>query len=149
DIVLPALGIIVVIPLSIYMVFGDIFGIRLPLWATLLIAAVGTPLLLVILFYQYRDWENDIYALTADQLIDSERKPFWLQEKVKIIGLGQVQNVRFERTNLLQNIFNFGTVNVQTAGQDPGLVFQDVPNPRDVEERILTALEKFKERQRD
>lgn len=147
--IVPVIGLLVLIPLSLYMVFGDFMGVRVPLALALILAAVGGPVLLVWLFYGYRDWENDIYVLTPDQLIDSERKPFWLEEKVKVLGLGQIQNVRFERSNLLQNILNFGTVVVQTAGQDTGLVFLNIPNPREVEERILEALEKYKQRQSD
>jgi membrane protein YdbS with pleckstrin-like domain len=149
DIVLPLLGLLVLLPLSVFMIFGDIFGVRMPLLLTLLLATIGTPALIVWLFYRYRDWENDIYVLTPDQLIDSERKPFWLEEKVKVVGLGQVQNVRFERSNLLQNLFNFGTVIVQTAGQDSSLVFENIPGPRAVEEEVLDALERFKEKQRE
>ena len=129
DIVVPLLGLLVLLPLVVIAIFGDFFGVRVPLLLTLLVATLGTPALIVWLFYRYRDWENDIYVLTPDQLIDSERKPFWLEEKVKVVGLGQVQNVRFERSNLLQNIFNYGKVIVQTAGQDGGLVFENIPRP--------------------
>jgi len=149
DIVVPLLGLLLLLPLVFIAIFNDFFGVRVPLLLTLLAATLGTPALIIWLFYRYRDWENDIYILTPDQLIDSERKPFRLEEKVKIVGLGQVQNVRFERSNLLQNVFNFGKVIVQTAGQDGGLVFENIPGPRAVEEEILEALERFKEKQRE
>jgi membrane protein YdbS with pleckstrin-like domain len=149
DIALPLLLLLLLLPLSVLMIFNEFFGVRVPLLLTLLLATIGTPALIIWLFYRYRDWENDIYVLTPDQLIDSERKPFWLEEKVKVVGLGQVQNVRFERTNLLNNLFNYGRVVVQTAGQDSGLVFEHIPGPRAVEEEILEALERFKERQRE
>ena len=149
DVVVPLVGLLILLPLVSIAVFGDFFGVRVPLLLTLLVATLGTPALIIWLFYRYRDWENDIYVLTPDQLIDSERKPFWLEEKVKVVGLGQVQNVRFERSNLLQNIFNYGKVIVQTAGQDSGLVFENIPGPRSVEEEILEALERFKEKQRE
>jgi len=150
DISLPLAALLLLVPLVFNAIFGDFFGVRVPLLLTLLVATVGTPALIIWLFYRYRDWENDIYVLTPDSLIDSERKPFWLEERVKVVGLGQVQNVRFERTNLLHNLFNYGKVIVQTAGQqEGGLEFVNIPRPRAVEEEILEALERFKEKQRE
>lgn len=150
DIVLPLLGLLLLVPLVFIAIFGDFFGVRVPLLLTLVVATAGTPALIIWLFYRYRDWENDLYVLTPDSLIDSERKPFWLEEKVRVVGLGQVQNVRFERSNLWHNLFNYGKVIVQTGGQqDSQLVFENIPGPRAVEEEILEALERFKERQRE
>ncbi|MBI5876240.1 MAG: cyclic nucleotide-binding domain-containing protein [Chloroflexi bacterium] len=149
DISMPILMLTVVIAFTLYMLYSDIVGIGLlSVPATLLIAVVLTPLALFWLWYEYRDWENDIYVLTPDRLIDSERQPLWLQERVRVASLGQVQNVTFKRDTFIQNMFDYGTVLIQTAGGDSGLTFDHIPNPRRAQAFISDALERFRERER-
>jgi membrane protein YdbS with pleckstrin-like domain len=144
----PILFFIIFTPLAILLVYGGLFGAStmLPLSWSLILSVLGMTLILIWFWYQYRDWENDIYVLTPDRIVDSMRKPFWLQERVRVATLAQVQNVTFERKNFIQNVFNFGTVTVQTAGTDGNLDFNYVPNPREVHARITEALARFKAR---
>ncbi len=148
DIIWPIFALIGLMIFTFYMIFGDLVGLRLPLPIALIIAVVGTLAIVFWLWYRYTDWENDIYVLTPDRLIDSERKPLWLQEKVKTASLAQVQNVNFERNTILENIFDFGTVKIDTAGEQGELTFDEVPNPREVQALISDATERFRERQR-
>jgi len=149
DIIMPVLSLTVIIAFTLYMTYSNIVGIGfLSLPATLVIAVATTPLALFWLWYEYRDWENDIYVLTPDRLIDSERKPLWLQERVRVASLGQVQNVTYKRDTFIQNLFDYGTVVIQTAGGDSGLTFDHIPNPRRAQGFISDALERFRERDR-
>lgn len=145
----PILFFIIFTPLAILLVYGGLVGVNapLPLSWSLIISVLGLTLILIWFWYQYRDWENDIYMLTPDRIVDSIRKPFWLQERVRVATLAQVQNVTFERKNIIENVFNFGTVTVQTAGADGNLIFTYVPNPREVHARITEMLAHFKARQ--
>lgn len=147
DVALPVLALIILVPFTLLMVFGDLAGFRLPLPLTLLIAVVGTLLSLIWLWYRYRDWENDIYVLTPDSLVDSNRKPLWLQERVRVAGLAQVQNVTFERKTLIENILNFGTVVIQTAGEHGNLTFEAISHPAEAQAEISDALQRFRARQ--
>ncbi len=149
DIIAPLLMLTGVIIFTFYMLYSDIVGVGLiSVPATLLVAVVLTPVVFFWLWYEYRDWENDIYVLTPDRLIDSIRKPLWLQERVRVASLGQVQNVTFKRETVVQNLFDYGSVVIQTAGEDSGLMFEHIPNPRRAQAFISDALERFRERER-
>jgi uncharacterized membrane protein YdbT with pleckstrin-like domain len=149
DIVMPLLMLTVVIVFTLFMLYSDLVGVGLiSLPATLLVAVVLTPVVFFWLWYQYRDWENDIYVLTPDRLIDSIRKPLWLQERVRVASLNQVQNVTFKRESIVQNLFNYGSVVIQTAGEDGGLTFDHIPNPGRAQAYISDALERYRQRER-
>lgn len=147
DTAIPALLLLLVVPISLYLIISDLFGVGpVPLPVALALAAIVMPICIIWLWYRYRDWENDIYVLTPERVVDSERKPFWLQERVRVASLGQVQNVRFERNTIIENILDYGTVIIQTAGQDNDLTFDEIPHPRQAQGQISDALERFKAR---
>lgn len=150
DIILPVLSLTVIIAFTLFMAYSNLAstGAYISLPGALLIAVLTTPVALFWLWYEYRDWENDIYVLTPDRLVDSERKPLWLQERVRVASLGQVQNVTYKRETFVQNLFDYGTVVIQTAGGDSGLTFDHIPNPRRAQGFISDALERFRERER-
>ena len=146
DVALPVVVFVLLLPFTLFMVFGD-FPLRLPLPLALLVGVVGAAASLVWLWYKYRDWENDLYVLMPDRLIDSNRKPFWLQERVRLAGLAQVQNVTFTRQSLIENFFDYGTVEIQTAGEHGNLTFDEIPHPAEAQAEISQAIERVKEQQ--
>ena len=150
EIITPLLFFMASLVFCLFMLYSNFTGgALLSLPVTLLLVVLLMPISGFWLWYVYRDWENDIYVLTPDRLIDSERKPLWLQERVRVASLAQVQNVTFKRENIIQNLLNFGTVLIQTAGQDSGLTFDNIPRPGQAQQQITDALERFRERERE
>ncbi len=101
------------------------------------------------LLWRYDDWRNDLYILTPDRLIDIEMKPFFLSEERREAPLNRVQSVRMDRRGLLQNIFNYGDVLIQTAAAEGDLTFEQVVNPGHVVSEINRYLEEFRRRQEE
>jgi hypothetical protein len=114
-------------------------------------------LLIVFLWwlYKYIDWANDIYQVTADQIVDIERKPFGSENK-KTAPLENILSIEYERLGALGILFNFGTVYIKVGSTtfpfhyvfDPSQVQQDIFRRKWEREAKRKKAEKEAERDR-
>lgn len=118
-----------------------IFDIKFPLTSTLFFAILALFVFLGILAYHYVDWQNDIYQLTSEMVIDSERKPFG-QEISKSAPIKNIISLEHQRKGILRLILNFGVVRVVVA--DETLTFFDVGNPALIQQDIYYRQEQLK-----
>jgi membrane protein YdbS with pleckstrin-like domain len=100
------------------------------------------------LSWRYLDWRNDLFQLTSRYILDIDRLPLGFGESRKQAELGNVQNVNATRPGLFPTIFNFGNVNIETAGASPDIVFETVSNPSRVQSDIFERREVFLGKQR-
>ncbi|MCW5874272.1 MAG: cyclic nucleotide-binding domain-containing protein [Anaerolineales bacterium] len=99
--------------------------------------------------YHYVDWQNDIYMLTPESLMDSEKKPLG-SLITKTAPLANVLSLENHRIGLLGLIFNFGIVRINVG--DSWLDFDGVHDPAQVQQDIFSRIEAFKlktQKQRD
>lgn len=143
----PLLLILVLLAGGSYLLFGgsDPTGLIAPLlprfWP------YGLLLLLVLvlwLLYQYTDWRNDIYQVTKDSIVDSEKKPLGT-EISKTAPLRNVLSLQHRRVGLLGLLLNFGNVAINVG--DISLVFVGVHDPELVQQDIYRRLERLKAEQ--
>ncbi len=59
--------------------------------------------------YNYWDWSDDIYQLTAEQILDIERKPLGAEDK-KTAPLESILSLEHTRDGIIQLLFNYGNV---------------------------------------
>jgi hypothetical protein len=95
--------------------------------------------------YQYADWSNDIYQVTADQVIDVERKPLGRENK-KTAPLDNVLDIEYERTGLIGLIMNFGTVFLNIGGTK--FQFNNVFDPSQVQQDIFRRMAERKNKKK-
>ena len=88
--------------------------------------------------YHYLDWNNDIYQLTADQIVDIERKPLGEEQK-KSAPLDSILSIEHAREGIIELIFNFGDV-VINVGQTK-FIFRGVYNPDRVHQDVADFIE--------
>jgi len=100
--------------------------------AGLLVAALGWWL------WNWSDWGNDLYILTADGVIDTERKPLGISSKKTVTTFDKVQNVSYDISNPWATLLRYGTVILQTAGAQGRLDFPYVRHPDKVPGRNLS-----------
>ncbi len=115
--------------------------------------SVGTVLLLAMLLlppgmwwlYQYADWVNDIYQVTADQIVAIHKKPLASEER-RVAPLENILGTEVDRRGLVGLILNFGDViaNVGTTQ----FIFRGVYDPGSVQHDIVGALEAYLNRKR-
>ncbi len=114
----------------------------LPLLSLLL--AVNT----LVLVYIFADWANDRFQLTKNQVIDIDRKPLGRETKRSAL-LENILSLDYKRENVLQRLFNYGTVAINVG--DIQLDFENVAKPKLVQNEIFeyynSALKRKEEEQ--
>lgn len=106
--------------------------------AGLLLFVMLGGLLLFWLWYQYEDWANDKYILSADELVDVYKKPLGQEEK-RSASLKNIQSVEYEKLGLLRLVLNYGTVFIRIG--DTLFTFDNVFNPSGVQSEITRRME--------
>lgn len=113
----------------IVLVQNEIFLTALPC-----LAGITYAILFFWLGYQYLDWNNDIYRLTPESILDIEKKPLGREQK-KTAGLDALDfRVEHTRESLLNIMLNFGTVMI-SIGQTE-FIFHGVHNPEQVHQDV-------------
>ena len=114
------LGVLTLLPEGVVYLFGII----------LILAGCGWWL------YQYSDWQNDVYIITGDQLIDVYRKPLGTEDR-RSAPVKNIQTVEFERKGLIRLMFNFGTVKIKIGNEE--LTFDNVYRPSQIQTEIYAC----------
>lgn len=107
--------------------------------AGLLAAALGWWL------WNWKDWGNDLYIVTTDGVIDTERKPLGISSKKTVTTFDKVQNVSYDISNPWATLLRYGTVILQTAGAQGRLDFPYVRHPDKVQDEIYRRLSAYRE----
>jgi CRP-like cAMP-binding protein/membrane protein YdbS with pleckstrin-like domain len=96
------------------------------------------------LWWNYADWENDIYVVTSERVIDIEKKPLFFAENKREASLAVVQNVSLSIPGPLAYLLNYGDVIIQTAAETGSFNFRFVSNPRAVQNEIFRRIEAYR-----
>ena len=96
----------------------------------LILAAVN----LAALGYVFADWANDRYQITDKYIIDLDRKPLGRETKRSAL-LENVLSLDYKRENIIQRLFDFGTVAINVG--DIQLDFEHVAHPITVQNEIF------------
>ncbi len=105
------------------------------IWLVVVIALI--PLILWWL-YEFVDWQNDIYQVTPDKILDIHRKPLGAESR-KEAPLDNVLSLKYERPGLLGILLNYGTVTAKVATED--FKFEGVYDPVSVQNDVYRRLE--------
>ncbi len=138
SLVLPALFMVA----AVYVL--RIFNRGLPSSSTgwlLVFAAIIAPI--GVMVYRYIDWQNDIYLVTPDSLLDSEKKPLGALT-TKSAPLANVLSLENHREGL-GLLFNYGVVRIKVG--DSALDFDNVHDPAQVQQDIFARMEALKYKQ--
>lgn len=101
--------------------------------------AFTAPLAFII--YRYLDWQNDVYVVTPDALIDTEKKPLG-SEVTKSAPMANVLSLENHKETLVGLLLNFGVVRIKVG--DTSLDFENVANPAQVQQDIFGRMEAMK-----
>ena len=95
------------------------------------------------IFLRWYRYQNDIWVITNQRLIDSHRRhPFDLS--LSTADLANVQDMSVQRNGILQTFLDFGTIVCQTASIDQDFMISGIPHPREVQ--ALVDRERDRER---
>ncbi len=128
------------VPWSVTTSLGD------PFLGPILVAAGWILLACLVVFwlwYQYADWDNDLYRVTTDRVVDLERSPFGFEARSVETMLERVQDISYAQHGPLQVLFNYGDVSIETAGAGR-IVFYSIQNPRAATQEVFRRREAYR-----
>jgi hypothetical protein len=88
--------------------------------------------------YKFVDWSNDIYRVTPEKIIDSERKPLGV-EVTKSAPLENIIGLDYEKLGFLGVILNFGNV-IINIGTENKFIFYGIHNPARAQRDIFNYM---------
>jgi ABC-type multidrug transport system fused ATPase/permease subunit len=92
------------------------------------------------LFTAFIDYYLDLWTITTDRIVNIEQAGLF-SRTISEADLYKIQDVTSEVKGLLPTIFNYGTVYIQTATEKERFVFEQVPNPNEIREKIIQLAE--------
>ncbi len=96
--------------------------------------------------YQFMDWANDLYQITADQILDVYKRPLG-RELRKIAPLENILGTQVKRKGIVGLLLNYGDVIAQVGTEQ--FSFEGVYDPARVQQDIVRAQEALVERRRE
>jgi hypothetical protein len=100
------------------------------------VALTGTAFLWWL--YKFVDWSNDIYRVTPEKIIDSERKPLG-DQITKSAPLENIIGLDYERLGFLGVVLNFGNV-IINIGTENKFIFYGIHNPARAQRDIFNYM---------
>jgi len=98
----------------------------------------------IFLYIEWLNHELDMFVITNNRIVCVEQKSF-LNRAVTECNLGQVQEVNSITKWLLANIFNYGTISIQTAGNMTNLEMSFAPLPLERSRTILNIVDQYRD----
>lgn len=86
-------------------------------------------------------WANR-WVLTTDSITQVQQTSLFNRESSQI-SLNNIENVSAEQNGIIQQLFKFGSLRTETAGQVENFVFPFCPNPNYYATKILETKEAF------
>lgn len=102
----------------------------------LVLLIINYLLVLVMIFEGFLNWYFNVYIVTDKNIIDVDFHSL-LFKNIDIAPLRNVEDVSSGMGGVLQAIFHYGNVFVQTAGATKNIDFHAVPKPHQVADFIL------------
>lgn len=95
-------------------------------------------------FHHWIDYYLDVWVVTDQRIINIEQKGLF-SRTVSELNMDKIQDVTSEVKGKLATILKFGDVHIQTAAEEKRFIFSEIPEPREVAQKI-TNLHKEAER---
>ena len=99
---------------------------------------------LTIFLIGWIDFYFDIHIVTNERVIDIDQNGLF-NRRVSELSLDNVEDASNSTVGILPNIFNYGNVEIQTAGTKPNFVFEFVAHPREMAEIIIDLAEQYRQ----
>jgi membrane protein YdbS with pleckstrin-like domain len=126
NLLIPALSVIVLLVIGV-LGGSAVPGLSLGVWWFIIGLLVVCALLAGGLIYT--NYVDDVYILTNRRMIDIERQ-FAIFAEVRVeIEYSKIRDIKVQIPGILERILDIGDVFVETPGNNPDLIFEDVDHP--------------------
>lgn len=93
-------------------------------------------------FYAITMYLLDVWIVTDHRVIDSEQHGFF-NRTVAEIHLSKIQDISVSIRGLIPTFFDFGDLEVQSAGATEKFFFKQIPHPEIIKDLIMKAHDEF------
>lgn len=94
----------------------------------------------LIMYQQFLDYYLDLWIVTTKRVLSIEQNGLF-SRKVSELRLYRIQDVTATVSGVLHTLFDFGDVEIQTAGEKVHFTFEEVPHPNQIAKTILELSE--------
>lgn len=105
-------------------------------------------LILIIAFEGFLYWYFNVYIVTDKNIVDVDFHSI-LFKKIDVAPLRNIEDTSSSMGGILNSVFNYGNVFIQTAGTTKNIDLHSVPKPHHVADFILDEAHKIYGRGRD
>jgi hypothetical protein len=95
----------------------------------------------IFFFYQILLYFLSVFIVTNKRVIKIETLGFFNYQRNEAF-LDNIQEIKVEVKGFLASFFHFGNIEIQTAAENVRLIFNYLPSPEKIKEKILWAREK-------
>ncbi|HVX58581.1 MAG TPA: PH domain-containing protein [Candidatus Saccharimonadales bacterium] len=81
--------------------------------------------------------------IITDQSLVAVVQQAIFSRKISRLSMSNVEDVTAEQRGILPSMLNFGTLTIQTAGQEDNFIFPFCPRPNDVADQILACRQAY------
>lgn len=100
------------------------------------------------LFYAITMYLLDIWIVTDHRIIDSQQFGFF-KRSVAELNLSKIQDITVAISGPLATFFDYGNLEIQTAGAENRFLFEQIPHPKAVKDMIMQAHYDYMESHKD
>lgn len=138
------LTVVVLTPLVFYPWFADTFGDVLPAFDVVALPVILLAALVmvggVVSIWVYL--QNQFYMTNESVIQEIQHSLFSRHEQT--VSLGSIEDASFKQSNIIQTLFNYGTIRLSTEGEETTYRFHYVENPKEQVAILNNAVESFK-----
>lgn len=95
------------------------------------------------MFIAYYVYVNNKFFLTNESVIQEIQTSLFSRHE-QTVSLGNIEDASFRQTNIIQNLFNYGSIRLSTEGDETTYRFTYVANPKNHIATLNNAVEAFK-----
>lgn len=110
-------------------------------WVVMLVAILLTVFCLVVTFISAFIYRSNVVLVTSEKIAQILYRTIF-DRKVSQLNIADVQDVTVSQTGVFSRIFNYGTLVIETAGEQQNYTFTFAPEPHECSKVIIAAHEK-------
>lgn len=113
-------------------------GLQDLFWGPIIVmtGSLYTLFVLALFLTQFVDYYLDLWVVTNERVIDIQQEGLF-KRTVSEVDLDRVQDASSNLQGVFSTFFNYGDVNIQSAGAQSKFSFKDVPDPTSVRAELL------------
>ncbi len=108
----------------------------------LVLGAIFALALSLFILYLYADHRDEIYIVSSKRVVRRYHTPLGPESRVDA-HLRNIQDVQELQVGVMAQIFDFGDLIIETAGERAHIAFREVPDPEGVREAIFEQRERL------